>query len=225
MQLAAKELQQLFDTLLQTYGPQHWWPAQSPFEIAVGAILVQRTAWRNAELAIEALRQAQLLAPLELQKLKSGRLQRLIKPAGFAVAKAAYLKALSGFLVHNGGIDALRAWPTSKLRDTLLAVHGVGPETADALLLYLFERPVWVADAYAERIFSRLTGSCCNADEQRERLAGWYTQARVAQLQELHALLVAHGKERCRVRPRCQGCALRDGCVFVASASGSQRSR
>lgn len=204
--------------LLDTYGPQHWWPASGRFEVLAGAILTQNTAWTNVERAITNLCDSGALEPRAVLALPEPELAALIRPAGTFNVKARRLRALCHWFVVQGGFRALDGWPTAALRHGLLAVRGVGPETADAILLYAFDRPVFVVDDYTRRILARLG----LLDEQpdyetlRARLeaaapvdADW--------LNEMHALLVVHAKTYCRVRPRCADCVLRDGCPSAGS--------
>jgi len=209
------DVKALLSDLLAAHGAQHWWPASSQFEIAVGAVLVQRTAWRNAELAIEALRRHDLLDPAALARASLTMLAELVRPAGFARAKSAYVHALASFVTENSGLEALGQIATAQLRADLLAVRGIGPETADSILLYLFNRPVWVADAYAARVFSRISGEAYEAERQKLLMQVWVDACRTADLQELHAVIVAHAKLHCRSKPLCKQCPLAGACDFA----------
>jgi len=204
----------LLSELLAAHGPQHWWPASSQFEIAVGAVLVQRTAWRNAEIAIEALRRHDLLDPTRLAQSSLTTLVELVRPAGFARVKSTYLQAMATFVSENGGLEPLGRKTTAQLRADLLCVRGIGPETADSILLYLFNRPVWVADAYATRIFSRISGETYETERQMLLMRAWVDACRTADLQELHAVIVAHAKTHCRSKPCCENCPLGAACAF-----------
>lgn len=139
-------------------------------------------------------------------------LRTLVRPAGFANSKADYLQALATFFVRQGDVKRLGRHSTAHLRESLLAVRGIGPETADSILLYLFERPVWIADAYAGRLLSRLNAAEHTAARQVELMSHWIRAGRTEDLQELHALIVAHGKRYCRARPVCDGCPLHVQC-------------
>lgn len=176
-------------------------------------MLVQRTAWNNAEQALDELRPRGLLEPTALANADPDRLRTLIRSAGFANSKAQYLRALASYVVDAGGLETLHELETTNLRDELLHVRGIGPETADAILLYLFERPVWVADAYAARLFSRLHGESAAGEAQSARLSLWTAAGRTDDLQELHALIVAHGKAHCRAAPLCADCPLGSLCA------------
>ena len=145
----------------------------------------------------------------------------LIRPAGFVNAKAGYLVSLADFFLQHGGSDELACHATDSLRAMLLGVRGVGPETADAILLYLFDRPVWIADQYAARLFERLHGSAYDERLQNRLLRAWTEAERTADLQELHALIVAHGKRHCRSNPVCDGCPLRASCLHGCGGVGA----
>lgn len=206
------ELRALQSRLLAAHGPQRWWPAETRFEVLVGAVLTQNTAWTNVEKAIANLRAAGLLEAGAI--LAAGeRLPEAIRPSGTFNVKAERLRALCRWFVAGGGFAGLDARPTAELRHELLAVRGIGRETADAILLYAFERPVFVVDAYARRILGRLGLLAGEPGYEALRAAveaaapgetGWFN--------ELHALLVAHAKAHCRSRPLCGGCALQPEC-------------
>jgi endonuclease III related protein len=199
--------------LQERYGPQHWWPADSPFEVMVGAILTQNTAWSNVERAILGLRQANLLHPQGLAEAEPARVAEYIRPAGYFNVKARRLQSFCRYLLETGGESALARLDTDALRHQLLAVHGVGPETADDILLYAFQRPVFVVDAYTRRLFGRL--GLCATDVPYESLRLGVEQALRgghALYNELHALIVRHAKEHCRKRPACGGCPVGSRC-------------
>jgi endonuclease-3 related protein len=206
-------LANLFDALFQAYGEQHWWPARTPFEIIVGAILVQNTTWVNAARAIENLRAAKLLTPAALAKVPQPRLARLIRSSGYFRQKARKLKAFLGFLhkEHRSSLQAMFAVPTAQLREQLLGVHGIGPETADSILLYAGNHPVFVIDAYTRRILKR--HGLTHGKESYEELRGLFEKSlpRDARLfNEYHALIVHTGKYHCQARAAlCSNCALR----------------
>ena len=152
-----EEIQKFYRSLYRAWGPQHWWPAETPFEVIVGAYLTQNTAWTNVERAVENLRRAQVLSVDGIRKLKLGRLERLIRPSGYFRQKAKRLKTFVSFLdeQYEGSLKRMFAQPTAKLREELLALNGVGPETADSILLYAGNHPVFVVDAYTRRILDR----------------------------------------------------------------------
>jgi len=204
----------IFDRLSGAYGPQGWWPAQGPFEMMVGALLTQRTTWRSAERAIAALRRSDALAPEALAGLPVHEIEALVRPAGTFRVKAARLRALARWYVDSGGSGTMAARSTADLRAELLGLAGVGPETADDILVYAFGRPVFVVDAYARRILSRY--GWAKGDESYQRLSAAVADALerdLAALGELHALLVEHGKRHCRATPRCGGCPLAARCA------------
>jgi endonuclease-3 related protein len=206
----------LYRRLLQAYGRQQWWPADDAFEMMLGAILIQHTAWSNASRAIDNLKSARLLAPDSLDDAGLERLAALIRPAGVYRVKARRIQAFVRWYRSSGEYAALRALPTRALRESLLSVHGIGPETADDILVYAFDRPVFVVDAYARRLFARY--GLARGDEKYAELktiveSGFHGDA--AGLGEFHALIVEHGKRTCRPKPLCESCRLRDGCARV----------
>ena len=156
---AAKEaaIRQYYEVLYRAWGAQHWWPAQTQFEVIVGAYLTQNTAWTNVERALENLRSAKLLSVEGVRRVKLSRLERLIRPSGYFHQKAKRLKTFIAFLDHqyHGSLEKLFAQPTGKLREELLSLNGIGPETADSILLYAGNHPVFVVDAYTRRILDR----------------------------------------------------------------------
>ncbi|MBF0192237.1 MAG: endonuclease [Magnetococcales bacterium] len=199
----------LFDTLLRAYGPRHWWPARTVPEMMVGAMLVQNTTWTGASQAVARLEEAGLLDSWsKLLQTPDETLGALIRPAGYFRVKTRRLKALAGFMA---GFDhdhtRLFQQETPPLRAALLGVHGVGKETADSILCYAAQRPIFVVDAYTRRIFSRL-GWCDDQagydDLQRLVMSALPPDAHI--LGEMHALLVEHAKTHCRAQPRCAGC-------------------
>ena len=211
----------IFDRLSGAYGPQAWWPAQGRFEMMVGALLTQRTTWRNAERAIAALRRSDALSPEVLASLPVHEIEALVRPAGTFRVKAARLWALARWYVDSGGSGAMATRSTADLRTELLGLSGVGPETADDMLVYAFGRPVFVVDAYARRILSRY--GWAKGDEPYDRLSAAIADAfgpDAAALGEFHALLVEHGKRHCRATPRCEGCPLAARCATGIRPSG-----
>ncbi|MCG8429092.1 MAG: endonuclease, partial [Chromatiales bacterium] len=168
-------LQQVYDRLFEAYGPQHWWPGDSRFEIIVGAVLTQNTAWTNVVKAINNLKAADKLSLAQLRQLPVEELADLIRPAGFFNIKAKRLRNLCDYLHAGGGVDAFESLPTKVFRAGLLGVNGVGPETADDILLYAYDRPVFAIDAYTRRIFSRL--ALASGKEDYEVLRGGFEQA------------------------------------------------
>ena len=161
LRLPSPRLRAVYRRLLARHGPQHWWPAGTPFEVIVGAVLTQNTAWTNVERAIANLDAAGALSGEGLLALDHERLAALLRPSGYFNVKASRLRAVCAWYVARGGHARLRHWPTRRLRDALLGLHGVGPETADDILLYAFGRPVFVIDAYTRRLFLA-AGTCTN---------------------------------------------------------------
>ncbi len=207
---------ELYRRLLEFYGPQHWWPAQDAFEMMLGAILIQHTAWVNASRAIEKLRHAGLLDPEPLHRTTLDRLENLIRSAGVYKVKAQRIQAFLRWYRSNGELPSLAALSTVELRRALLSVNGIGPETADNILVYAFQRPVFVVDAYSRRLFRRY--NLANGDEKYSQLQAAVESALpadAATLGEFHALIVEHGKQACRRRPLCGKCCLRATCARV----------
>ncbi len=204
---------EIYRRLFQTFGPQLWWPGESPFEVMVGAVLVQNTSWKNVERAIENLRQRDLLDPKALLAVPPEELETLVRPAGYFRIKARRLRNLLEFVVrqYDGSLDAMFAADTEALRAELLRVNGVGPETADSILLYAAEKPTFVVDAYTLRIFARHGWVEFDTDYHtlKEYLESGL-QRDVQLYNEFHALLVRLGHEHCRKRPKCEGCPLED---------------
>jgi len=208
-----KQLQAIYRGLLDAYGPQHWWPADSNFEVMVGAVLTQNTAWTNVEKAIANLKAADVLSADALQGMAQDDLAQLIRPAGYYNIKAGRLKHFCEFLREAGGEAALAALPTEQLRKALLSVKGIGPETADDILLYAFDRPVFVIDAYTRRLLQRQR--LAMGDESYEQLRSGFERAlpaEVAMFKQYHALIVEHAKAACGSKPRCAGCCLERSC-------------
>jgi endonuclease-3 related protein len=209
-------IRDLFDRLYLAYGPQDWWPADDPLEVIVGAILTQRTAWRNAEQALQALAEFDLLSAEAIDAAPVERMAKAIRAAGFYNAKARKLKAFAAFLIeqHGGDLNELFALPTEELREQLLGLFGIGEETADAILVYAANRPSFVIDAYARRLLRRL--GWIDGDEPYRELRGLFLDALpsdVDLLGEFHALIVRHGKAHCRPDPVCEGCPVARRCV------------
>lgn len=208
----------LHERLLAVHGPQSWWPAESAFEIMVGALLVQRTTWHGASTAVQMLRRAELIDPVRLAQIPGSALEPYVRSAGFYRIKAVRLRKMARFVVDEGGMEALQARSTASLRPALLQLDGVGPETADAILLYAFDRPVVVVDAYLRRLSRRLLGS--PSPPADSDLRSWIAVALpdVPSLNEFHALVVAHGKSDCVKQPRCARCRVRDLCQTGSDA-------
>lgn len=203
----------VYRTLYAVNGKQHWWPGDSAFEIMVGAVLTQNTAWTNVEKAIANLKQFQALSPQAIVKTHPRKLAEWLKPSGYFNIKAKRLRAMCQWLIGQGGVRMLAKLTTTELRSALLAVHGIGPETADDILLYAFNRPVFVIDAYTRRIFARL--GLIEEAEDYETLRRCFENAldpSVPLFNEFHALIVIHGKNICKKRPLCSNCCLKENC-------------
>ena len=203
----------LYETLLAEYGPQGWWPARTPFEMTVGAILTQNTAWSNVEKAIDALRSEAYLNPARMARARTATLARLVRPAGYFNQKAARLREWAKVYAARWRALSRGRIAIGELRGELLSVSGIGPETADSILCYALGRPVFVIDAYTRRVLARM--GFVAGDEPYEELRAWCESRLPADpgvLGEFHALLVRHAKEHCRKRPACDGCAAGAGC-------------
>jgi len=207
-----RRLIRLYDRLSRRYGPQGWWPGRSAFEVIVGAILTQGTAWVNVERAIARLRAAGALDVRRLHALPRGRLAGLVRPAGYFRVKAGRLRAFVRHVMrrHAGDLRQFLRQPASALRRALLAIPGIGPETADSILLYAAGRPVFVIDAYTRRILARHRIVAPDVGYAAlQALVMGNLPHDPALLNEYHALLVRVAKEHCRATPRCEGCPLR----------------
>lgn len=201
----------IYERLLAAHGHRGWWPGRTPLEIIVGAILTQNTAWRNVERALANLRDAGLLSVSGLRRVRLARLARLVRPSGYFNQKAARLKALVAYLDarHAGRVAAMRRAGTEDLRRDLLAVHGIGPETADSILLYALERPVFVVDAYTRRVLERHGIVPRRLGYEDLRAVFERNLARDIPLwNDFHAQLVLVGQRHCGRVPRCAGCPL-----------------
>ena len=211
MAATKKTLMEGFERMHARFGPRHWWPGETPFEVMVGAILTQNTNWLNASRAIANLKSQRLLDPQKLLDLHPATLAKLIRPAGYYRVKAGRLRHFLAYFVeaYGGKVKRMAAEPTGKLREELLAVKGIGPETADSILLYALEKPAFVIDAYTRRILSR--HALCAEDETYDDLQAIFTDRLPAEVElynEYHALVVETAKEYCRTSPRCDGCPL-----------------
>ncbi|HET9180952.1 MAG TPA: endonuclease III domain-containing protein [Candidatus Angelobacter sp.] len=248
------DLLNFYRALLARWGPQNWWPAQSRLEVIVGAYLTQNTNWSNVEKAIANLRAAQVLSIQGLRNIPIASLEQLVRPSGYFRQKALKLKTFISFLDANysGSLDRMFAQPTEKLRRELLSLNGVGPETADSILLYAGNHPVFVVDAYTRRIFERhgiisdktkyddvrLPVEAALNGATREQLAireagtdprhpvsrmSRSSRSELAQhYNELHALIVRAGNLYCRSTPKCEGCPLQQ---FLPSQPKQQHTK
>jgi endonuclease-3 related protein len=204
----------IYHRLFARFGAQHWWPAQAPFEVIVGAILTQSTAWTNVEKAIANLKAAGKLTPPALRRLPDAELAGLIHSAGYHNVKARRLKAFVEWFgeTYKDRLDKMFEGDTALLRQDLLGVYGIGEETADSILLYAGNKPVFVIDAYTRRIIDRI-GIAPEAISYTgyQRLFMSTLPSDTAQFNEYHALLVRLAKENCRKQPLCEDCCLKRG--------------
>lgn len=205
-------LLKIYKALYTHYGPRHWWPGETPFEVIVGAILTQNTSWKNVEKAIAHLKSKRRLTPRRLLQLSHSRLASLIRPAGYFNVKARRLKNFLKFLDerYRGSLEEMFRTPLSRLREELLGVNGIGPETADSILLYAAQKPSFVVDAYTRRVFSRhryLKGDESYSEVQA-LLAGLLPKS-LPLYNDYHAQIVEVGKDYCKRIPRCDSCPLR----------------
>jgi endonuclease III related protein len=248
--ITRSEILSYYRSLLARWGQQNWWPAQSRFEVIVGAYLTQNTNWSNVEKAITNMRRAGVLSVTGVREIPLHRLQTLIRPSGYFRQKAEKLKTFVRFLdlKYSGSLDRMFAQPTEKLRAELLSLNGVGPETADSILLYAGNHPVFVVDAYTRRILERhgivdpkatyeeirafveqsvssanpeLFTSVKPGSDPRHPVSRMSRRSRTQLAQhynELHALIVRAGNLYCRSTPKCEGCPLRK---FLTPQSGA----
>jgi len=210
--MSQEKLTEIYNLLFDHFGPQSWWPGETPFEVMVGAVLTQNTNWNNVEKAIDNLKGVEVLSFERLSELPVDLLAEYIRPAGYFNVKASRLQNLFAMIKeqYDGSLDAMMEEETETLRQALLSVKGIGPETADSILLYVAERPVFVVDAYTYRILLRhnLIPDDFNYDEIQEFFMDNLEQD-VGLFNEFHALLVCVGKEFCKKSvPRCKGCPL-----------------
>lgn len=208
----AKTLKEIYNQLSSHFGPQHWWPGETPFEVTVGAILTQNTNWANAEKAIGNLKNASLLSPEGIHQCPLPRLSELIKPSGYFNVKAKRLKFLIDWLFKNydGDLDRLFIKETSALREELLTIKGIGPETADSIALYAANKPTFVCDAYTYRMCLRhqLIAEETGYDELKALFEDALPRD-VKLFNEYHALIVRMGKTYCKkTKPLCGQCPL-----------------
>jgi len=204
-------IQEYYDALFARWGAQSWWPGDTRFEMMLGAILTQNTAWTNVEKAIANLRKNNALDLAVLEKVPVEQIAEWIRPAGYFNQKAGYIREMIDTLHHRfgGSLNKLFALDTPTLRNELLSWKGVGPETADSILLYAGKRPVFVVDAYTKRFLDR--HGWCDQKASYNGIARLFTDNLPEDAQrynEYHALIVRLGKEHCKTRPQCKGCPL-----------------
>jgi endonuclease-3 related protein len=220
-----ESLMQLYHDLYARYGHQYWWPAETPFEVVIGAILVQGTAWGNVVKAIDNLKRKELLTPERLGEAPPEQLEPLIRPAGYYRAKAKKVHAFMTHLWerHRGCLSLLFAQDAGALRAELLSIYGVGEETADSIILYAAEKPVFVVDQYTYRLLTRL--GWFNGGYHYGRLQRIFMETlphEVALFNEYHALIVRHCAMTCRKTPKCGACILQTRCLYSQASAGIQ---
>ena len=208
-------LMKIYCRMSVRYEQQRWWPGDSPFEVMVGAVLTQSTAWANVEKAIGNLRDACILFPAALREINQDELACLVYPSGYYNAKARKLKALAEYLGRRyaDDIEAMISTDPASIREELLAVYGIGQETADDILLYALSKPFFVIDAYTRRLFSRLgIGSAAHSYSEFQWMFSSGLRSDPELFGEYHALIVRHGSTICRKKPQCEKCCLLDLC-------------
>ncbi len=210
-------LMHIYQTLLDHYGPRNWWPAETPFEVVIGAILTQNTNWSNVEKAIANLRQANALTVETLLNLEVEQLEQLIRPSGFFRQKTERLQLFCRHLDshHQGNLATLLMQGLNPIREELLCMKGIGPETADSILLYAGQYPSFVVDAYTGRLFSRL--GVLSGKEKYAEIRKFFMSRLPQDVQlynEYHALIVIHCKDVCRKKPLCDNCPLEFYCHY-----------
>ena len=218
MQLSSdRQIRNLYQTLAGSYGPLHWWPARTRFEVIVGAFLTQNTSWKNVERALRKLRRGGALSISAMRSIPVGELEQLVRSSGYFRQKAARLKTFVAYLDerHGGSLSRMFAQPVSRLRSELLALKGVGPETADAILLYAGKLPVFVVDNYTKRLFERhrIAPAGTRYEELRAQVESAFSsftpEAELADhYNALHALIVQVGKDHCGKIAKCERCPL-----------------
>ncbi|MBN1389695.1 MAG: hypothetical protein JXA22_03525 [Candidatus Thermoplasmatota archaeon] len=222
---------QLFSKLFLAFGDPCWWPGETPFEVAIGAILTQNTAWSNVETAIGNLKKAEMLDPAKVIECSPDRLAGLIHATGYHNQKTEYIKVISNFIVEElgGDISSLSSWDTKDARTALLSLKGVGNETADSILCYAVRKPVFVVDVYTLRIFARMDPRPIIEMDVHEPLDPMAVRSEIMTslkgdallYNRLHALLVILAKEYCRKNPKCGACPVHDICRTGVRTMGS----
>jgi endonuclease III related protein len=200
-----------FDHMAKHHGTTHWWPGDTPFEVCIGAILTQNTAWKNVEKAIKNLKREKLLSPKKILAASTSDLEAALRPSGYYRQKTQRVRLFSQHLAdhYGGSVARMAKRPLEELRPELLALKGIGPETADDILLYACEKPVFVVDTYTRRIFSR--HGLVPGDIKYEDLRVFFEgnlEKDVAYFKEFHGLIVWTGKDFCKTSPNCEGCPL-----------------
>ncbi len=206
-------MKHLYNLLFERFGHRNWWPANSPFEVCAGAILTQNTSWKNVEKAINNLKEAHRLDPFQLYETPLDELATIIKPAGYFNVKSKRLKNFINHLVefHAGSLDKMFEASVKDLRAELLSINGVGRETADSMILYAANKPIFVVDVYTRRALERhgMIVEKADYDEIRE-LFERNLEPDVALFNDFHAQFVAVGSNYCGRKPKCSGCPLNE---------------
>ncbi|MCU0820979.1 MAG: endonuclease III domain-containing protein [Spirochaetes bacterium] len=208
-------LNKIYRALLKTYGPQYWWPGDTPFEISIGAILTQNVSWKNVETAIGNLKAEKLITPKTLYGAPDKKIAPLIRPTGYYNQKTKKIKNFLGwFKRYNFSFARLEKIEPAVLRQELLSINGIGPETADSILLYAISKKIFVVDAYTKRIFGRI-GFFSEKSTYHEIQDFFHGHFRgdVSDYNEFHALIVKHGKDVCRTKPLCGECCIKEVCM------------
>ncbi len=211
-------LERVYAGLYQEYGPQHWWPGDGPLDVVIGAILTQSAAWNNVEMALANLKEAGCWSLDAIHRKPQDELAAIIRPSGYFNAKARKLKAFAGHVASNyaGDLDRFLALDLAPLRVELLSIHGIGPETADDIILYAAEKPSFVIDSYTRRIVARLgiaPGGMPDSYDAHQDLFQRNLTPDTGMFNDYHALLDRHAKETCTKAPRCAGCCLLEMCA------------
>ncbi len=226
-----KKIQKILHLLLDKFGPQHWWPGETPFEVMVGAILTQQTTWRNVEKAILNLKERNVLSPFAIDNMNMAELTEIVKPTGFYNVKAKRLKIFVNYFInkYQGNTAKMQGKSLQDMRKELLSINGIGKETADSILLYALNKPIFVIDAYTERIihrtgiseatdYEKIRKEFENALEDPEFLCKLSNNCSAEErnivyaFKEMHALIVAEGKYFCKKKPLCTECPLKSIC-------------
>jgi len=210
-------LQKIYDKLLNHFGNQNWWPAETKFEVIVGAILTQQTSWKNVEKSIKNLKDKNVLEPKKLFNLPVKRLESLIKPCGFFKVKTKRLRSFLEFFVENydSNLDIMFETSLNDLRNNLLSVHGIGPEICDSILLYAGDKPIFVVDAYTLRLCERYPIINSRNYEEVRKFFEKNLSKDVNLFKEFHALIVELGKKYCKTIPKCVECPWKRGCEYA----------
>lgn len=214
-----EKLFSLYNQLLAQHGHRKWWPADTPFEVALGAILTQATSWRNVEKAMENLKSADAFTPEEIASISQATLERLIRPSRYFRMKAQKVRAFVEYIAERP-MHVMFKQDVPELRKELLSIYGVGPETADTIILYAAGKPSFVVDSYTYRLFSRLGWVSGNYNYEKLRALFMDNLPHDVDLfNEYHALIVGHGARVCHKKtPNCEECRLRASCAYYESS-------